>query len=413
MARIKIDYSNLEDAAKRAGDAANEMEEYAKQLSQKVSGPVSSLTGGSTQYTTTVASLAQQKAKKLREKAGKYQQFQRDAQNLVTTAKAADKDVESYINRLKQQDSKNLTWGQKICAAAYDLYSNFISGSDVGKVLNIMVSGVELYGGMKILALKKARDFFVYGKGRYLVNVALAVLAVAGAIAAAVIAPELLIFAIAGGIAVAVKALTAGATLIDNFKAWGMHSDDPGAARYYSKTSSLNDFAKKHTHDKKLQGIAKAVDITGVVAEVTLAVGSLMTASGTVKNPDGTISKLGKDVFDPSWKTIKTNLLKEIGVVDGKFSFSNLVSKSFGFKEGNTYNFAANAEISQSVYTGKKIQDYTNAAKNYLIPIKEINKISDDHALTKGFNKSKDIKNILKHTPLIKSYVDLGYEIFD
>ena len=439
MAKIRVDYSELGEVAKLAGKAASEMDEYAKAIDKSVSGPIGSLTGGSTQYTSTVASLAQQKAKALRDKADKYREFQSNTQSFISTAQSADKDVESYINSIKQEDYKSLSWGQKVVSKLYDIYSGVFSGTEIGKVLNIVGSVIELKNELKILAVKKVRDFFVYGKGRYLINIALTVAAAVGAVVALcnpVTGPFAAVIMAAAVIAAAVKVMTAGVTIGDNLKALFMEGDDPGAARYYGNTSSLKDFAKKHIHDKKIQNIAGVVDTVGVVADVVSSVGSLFTKTHTMAmaNPDGSITIQDVNQLDWSKATLKENLLKKFGfsqvtktgadgrpvinvltqqpVTETKFSGSSLIKNVFGVK-GLDYDGYPSVYEGRAVHkTVGTITDVTKAVKNISTPISEITKLSDLNTYG-AHNTEKVVKNIFKHVPVVKDFTDAGFKIYD
>lgn len=435
MARIKIDYSELEEAANNAVRAANEMDVYAQRIGNVVESPINNLTGGSSQYTSTVASLAQRKASELRSKRDKYKSFETGARNLADSARAADGNVESYINSLKAEDSKNLTWGQKICAAFYDLYSNFISGSDVGKVLNVIVGGVELVNELKVVAFKKAYNWFVYGKGRYVLNIVLTVAAAVGAIVALcnpVTGPFAALFIAAAAIAAVVKVATAGVTLSDNLKALFMDSDDPGAARYYGNTSSLSDFAKKHIHDKRAQSFAKATDIVGKVADAVSSFGSLFTKTHTMAmtNPDGSISVVDVKQLDWSSSTLKENLLKKVGVTSSvklddygrpikniatnqdvmnyKFSMSSLVKNAFGIKD-TKYGDIPSVHNGAPVYSGLgRADDAIKTVKNGGVLPSELGKLKQ-LSIYGGGGSKEVFKYGLKHTPIVKDFADFGY----
>lgn len=420
MARIRIDYSDLVDAAKKAGQAADEMENYASSISSRVEGPIGSLPGGASNYTNSIADLARQKAQSLRTKAGKYKTFEGNASSLVETAKAADKEVEVYIGRLKSSDSQNLTWCQKIGAALYDLYSSTIGTTEFGRAINMMANSAAFIAELRITALKKARDVFVYGKGRYVLNIVLTVAAAVAAVSA-IFNPLAWPFAIAAVVAAVVKVAASGLTISDNIKALFVETDDPGAARYYGNTSSLENFAKKHFHNKTVQNLFKGVDTVGAIADAVAQMGNLLTASRTmqVANPDGSLSTIKVSEFKPSMATVKENLLKKIGVsssptIDSKtgnpvmqykFSGSDLLGNVFGYKKtelgNNTTRYVNGAKIPNAIGV---IDDTAKMTKNIGIVPSEIIKISDLSSYGGG-GTSKIFKHILKRVPIINDYV--------
>lgn len=325
MGTVRIDYHHLEDSAQQASSVSRKMTDYADAISPKVVSPLSSLPGSdSNGYMSSAVSLARKKADSLRGRSQAYAAYARKLTTFVGDARSADTRVASGLDALADRILEGVGFWGKVGHALYSTYCDTIGQTEVGALFDNLVNRGSDWASDK---LRKAYEWFSYGDGKYVANIALAVLGTVGAICAAVLSfPVSGVFAaIMAGLAIfsaAVSLVDTIATVIDNVKAIRDDDTDPGLARYYGKTSDVSDFEKKHSTSKSVQTAANVFDISGKVAGIASWIGS-----GFVKTAaDGT--KVG--TLD--WKTIRGNFA-------GKFKFKGVFSvKTSSLKSADGWN---------------------------------------------------------------------------
>jgi hypothetical protein len=424
MTRIRIDYSDLLDSASWAKKSSDRLEEYADEINREVGSKINNLTRGASGNTNSIFDLANRKVNDLRSQASRYRSYEDRLKKFVENAKSADERVEMNIEKIRKEDYKGLSLFQKITATFYGLYQKTLGRTAFGRAMDT-ITRLRVDKLLVIqTGLKKAKDFFKYGKGRYIINIVSAVGTVIGAIATLAnpitgpLAAVAALASVAAAVSLVVKLGSSGVTIADNIRALFMESDDPGAARYYGNTNSIESFTKKHVHSKKWQNIAQIVDFAGTTADVVRSGLDLFTNSHTMQvlNPDGSISKLTVGVQDFSWDTLKGNLLSNIGFSTNvvKDAGGNLVRDGFGnIKTRTTFSTAS---LLKKIAGWKKtggtvttLNNITNVISNTTLPVREINKINDLRFSTRGFIKG-ELRTLLKHIPIVKDYVDFGYD---
>lgn len=339
MATLRIDYSEAADAAKYAGKASEALGGYADAVMRSVSDRLGQLTGGSTANTSGAASLASQKARKLRDKAGTFSELQGRIERFSEAAQEADANVASHINSVNKTASDGLNFLEKGLSYVYGVYAGTIGQTGIGKALNELGADVRAAGDLMNLAQRKVSDWFIYGDGQYVLNIVSKVAECVEAVAlvvGAIASGAGVVVVVAAIVAAAVSIAVMCATYADNKRALGMSDEDPGAAAYYGDTDSLSSYTKKHIYNRSKQNKALAIDITGKVAKIIRDAGAAY--EGIEINPFRKGFKEGMGgmpaITKPTgWTGVWEDLTGKFGFSDGKpWSFGKLVQESTGFK---------------------------------------------------------------------------------
>lgn len=433
MATVRIDFSDVSDASKRAQEASDRMLEYASHMEQRVGNRLGSLTCGPTSLTSAAQALAQEKARSLRDKAADFSSLHRKLDKLYTAAENADARVESDMRSRNETSSQNLGALEKVTAWIHMAYSTVVGNSEFGKALNQFGKGVR---GLATDALQKARDFFVYGKGRYIlqdigqiVGVAFAIkglvksigvfMAVAAIPGVNVIAGVVVLAAV---VATAITAVTAFTTLKEQHEALKHHDDDPGYARYHGKATSLEDYAKRNVYDEGAQEFAHRVDVAGHVTGFVRDIGSAFLPStvsgGVVRLPEGDTAADRR-----SWMrgNLKENLLDKFGervpnegvseeALKGMGEGEYLKSTHLKFSLGKTLGFKTWKKDAEGVKDG--FWNAAGVAKNSSSVVKDAQTFFDQQRRDWKLN-AKDWKGVLKKVPVVKDFVDVGDDAID
>ncbi len=374
MATVKINYSSLENVAQHALRVASEMEEYADAIPGKITNPLKNLTGGSSSNTSTVQSLALQKASSLRDRASRYQNLSSQLTSFVESAREADARVKSKLTSLADQQAAKLAWWQKIAYEFYKLTNGIIGSTPLGAFFNNLLSLSSMLEEWKKKIFKDVIEWFYYGSGRYVLSIVLSIAGTAGAIAGAILSfPASGVFAIIVGVAAVVSAVVSffdtAATIADGIQALSTNSTHPGVARYYGSTSSVSDWSKKNSTSAAFQSFASGFNTVGNIAGVVSFIGG-----GFIKVDNGT--KIGTLDFT----TVKSNFAKSFGFSFNektkKYSFSPKVTFGFGqerteaFKKGSIFYHAETVKIVTTPISkiGSSIRILTSATATHSLP---------------------------------------------
>lgn len=320
MAHIRIDFSDLRSAAKASGDTAQEMDDYATRITNRLSNRLGSLGDSGTGHVSSAADLAAKKASSMRQKAERYRRVKSGLETFAGHAEQQDKAAGTRIKAIKTRDMEGLSKMQQVGATVYEwFHTTFgLSTTEFGRSLNNIARIKERQVEYVTTAVQKVRDYFQYGKGRYILKGALAVGAAIGAFVALfnpIVGPAAALFFAAGVIAAVYKAGTAYRTVQDTIEALKLEDEDPGRARYYGKTSSLKDYAKKHSTSREAQNRAGRLDVIGNVADIVSSVGRTFTKTGTMTFDNGDGTTTTKKINQLSWskQTAKENIGKKFG----------------------------------------------------------------------------------------------------
>lgn len=346
-----------------------------------------------------VASLAASKARQLRIRANAHRSLASKTEEFIDQARDIDRTVATRIESVANQNEKGLSWWGKVKYAGYKLLNGAIGSTELGAFMGTIADGVSCIRKYERAGLKDLLNWFKRGDGKYLLNIGIAVLGAIGAICTAILAfPASGFLAVLVGVCAIVGAVVTVAqtitTVLDNAQAIGNNRTEPGLANYYGSTSSLSDYAKKHSTSRSLQNLAGTADFVGAAAGVVGTVGGL----GVHKSADG-VTKVGS--FDKA--TVKENLMKEIGFKPGKFGGQ---MNDWKFSPGTLFGFGKEATNGLS-----GIQHGAEVIKNIVSPVEKTEKtfktlINVDKSL--DFKTGvKTVGNILPGVPGPKDVVSI------
>ena len=359
MSTVLINLSKLETAAEAATKAADNMEEYAALIPGKITSPLESLTGGSSSNTSSVVSLAQEKASELKRRATAYDTLSTQVSSFVSSAREADARVVSRISAVTESYVDDMNWWEKICYNVEKLKNFVFNLSELGKFMGNLANMLDVVDDWIENKKKKLYDWFKRGDGKYIASAVLSGLAAAAAIALAITSFPVsgILATIAAGAAVisaVVATIDFAFTFMDSIKAIIGNDTEPGVADYYGSTSSVSDWFKKHTTSKTAQTIASVTDIVGKIAGVVASIGSVFTKTAA----DGT--KLG--TLDKS--TIKENILGKLGLefdsTTGKYSMKTSI---LGWSSKHTEGAK---EYATWFYNAESVKNYSSVIKNII-----------------------------------------------
>ena len=391
MATIKINYPSLENAAKQALNVATEMGEYADAIPGKITNPLGNLTGGSSSNTSTVQSLASQKASDLRKRASRYQSLSSQITSFVESAREADAQVKNRLTSIADRQAEKLNLWQRISYEFYKLYNGIVGSTPLGAFFNNLLS----IGGSYVEWMKKCGkdvlEWFQHGEGRYVLSMALSVIGTISAIAGAILSfPVSGVFATLVAAAAIVSALVSAAdtvaTLYEGTKAIMMNNTHPGVARHYGNTSSVSDWAKKESTDAGLQSLFAGINTVGNIAGIFSFVGG-----GFTKTLDN-----GTKIGTLDFNTVKGNFAKSFGFsfneTTGRYSFSPKITFGFGQERTEAFTF----EKGSKFYSTKTLKIFHGAetAKIVTSPMKNIGSSAQIIITSTATGSLPSVKNI-------------------
>lgn len=398
MGQVTINFTDIEDSAKAAENAKNEINGYISEIRKRITAPIANLPGSDPSgYASTASSLALTKIRALESKASRFKDYATSIRAFASTARAKDHHVSKSIAAAADAVIGKRTWYQRagdwifntFCVDAVNWNGFLRSFGDAVK------TGLDYAGDY----IDKAVEWFKYGDGKYALNMILSCVAIIGAVAGTIIAIASIpasggastpiaiqtVIGCIGAIATAVGSLITITNSVSRFKsnakAWSLSGhhlidDDgnPGAARYYGNISKLSEeWAKTDMGDadtnETYEKVGKGVDTTKKVADI-VAFMAKIASLGYVKDYRFKEDKVTG--YDFSYANIKKNIMHDMGykVSSGKLD----TKKAFGLK-GVFQN------ITSSNYA-KKFQ----RGGEYLIP----------EGIVKLFTAAKAFDNIYK-----------------
>lgn len=274
MAEIILDYSEIKDAYRAAGRAADRCTDYAEDLKGKVTAKLGELTLGATGSTGTACSYMNDKISELQQKAAAYTDFSENLEHFLNDgngAKQADKKAANEIKDMNTAFCKKNGIEVNAVVDFFTYLSTAISNTtEFGQWLNQVFTDVgnwldDLGDAIKYWYKCEGGDYVI----KIVVTVVLVVAAVAVVIVAApaaILAASSLIAAIqAGAVTAGVvwAAMTSGATLLTaiitmvdaatnltfNVKACMVNGEDPAWARRYDSYNTIAGFLEKNKFD--------------------------------------------------------------------------------------------------------------------------------------------------------------------
>jgi len=346
---LEINFPNLEDSKSNAQKTADRINDYIGEINKYVSGKLSGLPGtDSYGYVSSAKSIASAKISELTNKAERFSAYKTSIDTFISDSRQADSEVAKKIETVADEAIEKKGFLANLGSTIYDFFcvdlanSNAFTRKVAELVRNVTQSVSNLLDGIK--------DWFKYGEGKYILNIALSVVAVAlsfastvkecfiavGAIAAVfatggiawpLVIPAVihLATAVAGIISTATLMIDSVYTVYGNVKAMKLHKEGKvNEARYYGNIDGLEalyertDFgdaemnkqlaeeAKNHERLKDLSGF---INSAGSIASLGIKKDFRYTATKT-----GGVELGYKEVgTDFSYANIKKNLMREVG----------------------------------------------------------------------------------------------------
>ena len=324
MSSVTIDYDKLSTISKNATSAASRMNDYINDLTKKVTGKYSGITGGSTSKTQSSEYYVNQKISQLRTKKHQYTSFATAVNSLSTKAQDIDKDVAKKIKASKDQfvdkhDYISTDWWTDIKNWFIDLKNSCPLFNAIGQLIENAITGLKnLWADLKY--------WYKCGGGKEIIGV---VLAVAGAVAAVVIAicacvpPICGIVAFCAAISAVIAAINAIVNVVTSIKAkQAKDNGDPAWAKIYGDQDTAQDaFRQTNFGDGTLNrlsyGVATTFDVVQTVCDIVAIYNGIKNIRNVYKEIKISAQK-GKVSFGTRFKQYLFNSDSYMKGSDGK-----------------------------------------------------------------------------------------------
>lgn len=324
MSSVTIDYDKLSIISKNATSAASRMNDYINDLTKKVTGKYSGITGGATSKTQSSEYYVNQKISQLRTKKDQYTSFATAVDSLSTKAQDIDRDVAKKIKASKDQfvdkhDYISTNWWTDIKNWFIDLKNSCPLFNAIGQLIENTLTGLKnLWADLKY--------WYKCGGGKETIGV---FLAVAGAVAALVIAGCALVPPICGIVAVCalvgafITAANAIANWVTSVKAkQAKDNGDPAWAKIYGNQDTLQDILretnfKNGTLNRLSYTAATTLDVVQTVCDVVAVYDGIQKVKNVYKEIKVSAQK-GKVSFGKRMKQYLFNSDSYMKGNDGK-----------------------------------------------------------------------------------------------
>lgn len=301
MGEICIRYSELEASIADSRKMRGKMDDYINELRRKVISPIENLPGNDTGgYASDARQSALNKTNRIEAAKARFLTYESSLSGFVEAARAADQTVARRIEALADVYIGKRTWYEAIGDWLYNTFC--VDAVNSNDILRFLSDAVKWGAGEIGDYLEEVRDYFKYGDGKYVFNIVMSGLEIAGAIAGVILAIAA-ISVTGGAIALVIgivgaAATTVGAVIsvsnsiskgISNCKAEELRRQgDNSGARYYGDTESLSDYWEKHDMgdadtNAAYETAGEAIDRTKKVSD-TVALVCNIASLGNVKD---------------------------------------------------------------------------------------------------------------------------------
>lgn len=346
MGEICIHYGSLEDSVKKSRQARNEISGYIDEIKRRVITPIANLPGNDAMgYTSSAASLAWQKINSLNEKSGRFSAYETRLNNLISVAKARDNTVSRRMETIASMYVEKRNWLQNVGDWIYNTFC--VDLANRWDFTRDFMDAAKWIADKIGNGLEKVVDWIKYGDGKYVWNIATAVLgtvvAIGGAIAAICAIPFdcgatlpiaiACIGAAAASIGAIITAVNSVTSVVQNSNAISKSGDlfdnsdgDPSAARHYGSQTTLSSYFNKNdmgdkTTNERYKTAGEVVDTTKTVADITAVVCSIASLGiardyrVTTRSNVNTRINEGKwnEGFSFTYDNIKRNIMHDMG----------------------------------------------------------------------------------------------------
>lgn len=281
MSTIVIEYNSLQIVADSATNLAKRAQDYADELSKKVSKKISAVPGGDSSYLSSANYMVNQKITQLKSKADRFQKYSGKIVSLSETARRVDTNVKNaiYNNQeafMKSEGIEVPGWKEAIISWLVDLKNK-------NPVFNMICDIIDAIGNEASNLLDNIRYWYKCEGGKEKVQIVVAVgLAIVAVLLFVAALPALTaisgvmsaIFAIAGVIGAAIGVVNAITNVITSVAAYDAKKNgDDAWAKIHGDTDTLSDKIRLHNFGSSQangfwNGFAGAVDVIDTVCAV-------------------------------------------------------------------------------------------------------------------------------------------------
>lgn len=392
MSIIKINYGELNDAAKDAGKTAGKLRDYASRLDDKISGPLSRYRGDSSGYLSSASASIKTKRDNLETSASEFDRFSGRLYDLVDSAKAADTNVSNKVSSLTGSFKKRHNIEINPLVEALCFLKNSIFGStDIGRFFDNL--GRRIGDALDGFA-NRVSQWYKYEGGKYMLealkDILLVVAAVVLLVAAAFVFFPGLIAVITGaaamsfavvaeGAALILAAIAVGDAMVDlEYSSRAAGQDDPVKAYRLNEIDSMSE-SLRTSYNSSDHTWATVIDATSIVCSVISVV------------------NLGKTALTKGWGWLN-------GGNKVNFNWSNLKSAASA-KWGNFTQGFQNFRLNFSTQGFSAIKDVASNLGNSF----KTNLISNLNDIFKPINTADTYKNLQNGGKNVK-YVTNGFK---
>lgn len=386
-----IDYSEIKDAANKAGSTAKKLDTYMSHLRKDVYNKLNSYDGSHTSNINDAKTKVNNKINELDKKKSAFEQYERDLDGLKTECENVDKAVKTRVSTLTSQFKQaHGIKDSKVENFISYLFTSIDNLTSVGRWLKDKYN--EFKTGAEYL-LEALEDWWDFEGGKELVKgIVVAALeitiAVCGIIGAIVTGGALIVViaAVVGGIIAVANGVC---NFVNELRAYNetRNNDNPALARIRSKENTMQDTLRRESDEKWAHNLATGIDITKTVCDVigiidsvgTLTKNAYKWTTGSMADPDNLRLKdiLTKENFTAFGDKLKTTMgsgldniktaikmkdftaFKEMGTTAIDVFKSDFKNSLFDFKKGLT-NF------SDLEHGAKAVKSWSSMAKTVI-----------------------------------------------
>lgn len=390
MSSVTIDYDRLNDISRYASNAASRMDDYINDLSGKVMGKYSGITGGATSKTQDSAYYVSQKISQLKNKKTQYSSFATAVSTFSSNAQEIDRDVARKIRAAKDEfvdkhDYVDVNWWTELESFYIDLKNSCPLLNALGQLNDYITSINEsLWSELKYL--------YKCGGGKEMVGVVLAiggaVLAVVGAICS-LVPPICGIVAICAAIGAVIAAVNAITNVVTSVVAMDKKKNgDLAWSKIYGDRDTLQDVLRETnfgngTLNWMSYGTAALLDITKLVCDAVAIYNGIKNVKNVFKEIKisakkgkvGFATRLKQYVFNSKhYSSTKNKTVKWRDILQKRGNIRTLrgykATKALSIKQYEsslTKGQKLAGKIKKYVDSGKDVVKYTQKFFDYVV----------------------------------------------
>lgn len=356
MSTASISYGSLKDASNEAKSVAKKLGKYADSLYENVYKKLNNYGGGWSSNLTEAKSKTNAKINELRSEGEKYDTYASNLLGLRDECKAVDKAVRSKVSTLTAsfKEAYGIKNSKVLNAISYfftKVGNSTAFGRWLGGIKDSFDAGVNYFK-------QSIKEWYNYGGGKDLITgvlvglleVALGVLAIVGAI----FSGGALLVIIAGVIGGVIAAANGIANIWNESKAYSAtQNNDPATGKRRSKINTWQDYLRssyiygedgeKYEYNKYYNGLATGIDIVNLACTIVTVVSSCgQLLKNGYKWATGSSAKLSdikfkdvfsKDTFKAFGSKIKMGFTNGLADIKAAFKFHDWSAlKDFGYR---------------------------------------------------------------------------------